>query len=132
MVEYRQPGDGQGVLGSKEYRQPGDGHGVLGSKAISAAQQSKSNVLWNVPVPADGARFKDVYHNQIQNYENSKKRSKSVTWNELVHVRTIEPCPGKGIGKWHQLEHRHRHGHHGEESKHNSLHASVTSLIFDL
>jgi hypothetical protein len=110
---------------------------VLGSKAISAAQQTKANILWNVPVPPpNGAsfKFKDVCHNQIQNYESRTKRSKNVTWNELVHVRTIEPCPGKGLGKWHQLEHRHRHGHghHGGESKHNSLHASVTSLIFDL
>ena len=91
--------------------------------------ENKTNVLWNV-----GASFTDVWHNKVQNYENRKEGSKRVTWDEMVHVRTIEPCPGKGRGKWHHPEFKHsqRQGHHWEESKETSFRNSVTSPIYDL
>ena len=68
----------------------------------------------------------------IQNYENKKEGSNRVTWDELVHVRTIEPCPGKGQAKWHHADQKHsrqRKEHHWEESNQTNFYNSVTSPI---
>jgi hypothetical protein len=119
----------------KDYNQQGHGHGVL------ASHENKTNFQWNVPVPAGGASYKDDWHNPMQNLEylgsNRKEGPKRVTWDELVHVRTIEPCPGQGRGKWHNQRHQHEYGHQPslgqwDQTRLNSFHSSVTSPIYDL
>ena len=87
--------------------------------------EEKTCVLWN-----SGASFTDSWHNTMQNNENRKEGSKRVTWDELVHVRTIEPCAGMGWG--HHPDHKHsrqRKEHHWEESKQTNFYNSVTSPI---
>ena len=100
--------------------------GYLASMVKST--EDKTNLLWS-----GGASFTDGWHNQAQNYENRKEGSKRVTWDELVHVRTIEPCPGKGRGKWRHPypKHRQRQEHHWEDNKQTNFNNSVTSPIYD-
>ena len=100
--------------------------GFLGSMVKST--ENRSNVLWN-----GGASFTGGWQNPIQDNENRKEGSKRVTWDELVYVRTIEPCPDKERGKWHHPDHkqRHRQGHHWAESKQTNFHNSITSPIYD-
>ena len=63
----------------------------------------------------------------------SKKEPKRVTWDELVHVRTIEPCPGAGRGKWHRdkAAYQKKIPQHWDPQT-SSSHYSVTSPVFDL
>merc|ERR1712128_247184 len=109
-------------------------HEFLGSVFTTAGDHNKTNVECNMPVSAGAASFKDGWHNPMQNYESRKDEPKKVTWDEHVHVRTIEPCPGKGRGKWHHPENKHSHSHRNqwEESKQISFLNSVTSPVYDL
>ena len=94
---------------------------------VGKSTENKTNVPWN-----GVASFTDGWHNQAQNYENRKEGSKRVTWDELVHVRTIEPCPGKGQGKWHHPDLKHKQNHHWAQSKQTSFNSAITSPIHDL
>ena len=102
-----------------------DGFLASGGKST----EDKTNVLWN-----GGASFTDSWQNTMQNNEIRKEGSKRVTWDELVHVWTIEPCPGKGRGKWHhpELKHWQRQEPHLEDKKQTNFTNSVTSPIYDL
>ena len=69
---------------------------------------------------------------------NRKEGSKSVTWDELVRVRTIESLEGTwGHGKWKQPRHWYVYVNqprlgHWEQPKQNCFDNSVTSPIYDI
>merc|ERR1711892_1487156 len=109
--------------------------GVLASLA-TAGLRNKTDIQWNVPGGGQ-ASYKDDWRNWRE--KEIKEGSKCVTWDELVHVRTIEPSHRHGhgheLGQYHQP--RHRHGHQprhwpGYQARDNSFHNSVTSQVFDL
>merc|ERR1711892_588614 len=101
--------------------------GVLPS-LVTAGLRNKTDIQWNVPGGGQ-ANYKDDWHNSSQDCEHlsrdRKEGSKRVTWDELVHVRTIEPCHGQG--QWHQPRHEP-----GYLARDDSFHNSVTSQVFDL
>ena len=113
---------------------------------VTAGLRNKTDIQWNVPSGGQ-ASYKDDWRNWRE--KEIKEGSKCVTWDELVHVRTIEPCHGHG--QWHQPRHGHGHRHehgqyhqpkhgHGHQPRHepgylardDSFHNSVTSQVFDL
>ena len=110
------------------HNQPGHHPGYLDT----AGHHNKPSVEWNITVPPGGESINNVWHNPMQNYEQRKEGQKKVTWSELVHVRTIEPCPGQGRGRWHHPHHAQRQGGQWEESKQTSFSNLLTSPIYDL
>ena len=112
-------------------------HGFLGGLLTSVGGQNKADCRWNNPASADNMSFKNSWHNPIQrererDCEDRKEGMKKVTWDEMVQVRTIEPCPGRGRGKWHHPERKRSRGNPWDESQQTNLHNSVTSPIYDL
>merc|ERR1712007_123890 len=70
-------------------------HGFLGSLLTTVGGQNKSDSRWNTPATADNISFRNDWRNPMQ-CEQRKEGIKKVTWDEMVQVRTIEPCPGRG------------------------------------
>ena len=110
----------------------------MGKGAMQQQNQMATTGQWNVMGGGQTSQhsFTDGWHRSVQDYEhlsnNRREGSKRVTWDELVHVRTIASC-NHGHGHWHKS--RHGHGSqstHGNGYRQNSLNTSVTSPIYDL
>merc|ERR1712200_69228 len=106
-------------------------HGFLGSLLTTVGGQNKSDSRWTTPATADNISFRNDWRNPMQ-CEQRKEGIKKVTWDEMVQVRTIEPCPGRGRGKWHHPERKRSRGSPWDESQPTNIHNSVTSPIYDL
>ena len=81
--------------------------------------------------PHGGEGINNVWLYPVQTYEHRKEGLK-LTWSELVHVRTIEPCLGQERGRWHHPHHTQRQGSQWEGSNQTHLNDLPTSHINDL